>query len=244
MDGSPLASLIFVAFIAGIGRGSVVCLQTCGPALGSYVACETKTGWRGGLLAALRFNGARVLIMTLFGALVGYLIGTAVFTWFQDVMSGLYFIGYFILGIYAIFLGVTLYRQSGCGPMGRVIHGLQGLLISERGVALSMGSILGVACLIEITVLEGTILGAAAGLFGAADGVSTALTGAMAMLAFGIGSSVPMTVALSGAGALSKRLHASPLEGKLRSIMGVALIVVGGLLAMGSLEPLLLLIQG
>jgi len=67
----------------------------------------------------------------------------------------------------------------------------------ERAYVLLWGSILGVACLLEVSVLELGVLGTASG--GVAGGTAAAAAlGGLAMLAFGAGSSVPVVLASAG----------------------------------------------
>ena len=87
------------------------------------------------------------------------------------------------------------------GPPGALSSALLRFLPStqrgERAYVLLWGSILGVACLLEVSVLELGVLGTASG--GVAGGTATAAAlGGLAMLAFGAGSSVPVVLASAG----------------------------------------------
>ena len=65
---------------------------------------------------------------------------------------------------------------------------------SERTFLLVWGSILGFTCLIEVSVLELGALGAVAAQFGNAT-IGAALLGALAMVVFAAGATVPVVVA-------------------------------------------------
>ena len=111
---------------------------------------------------------------------------------------------------------------------------------SERSFLLLWGSILGFTCLIEVSVLELGALGAVAADFGNAT-VGAALLGALAMVTFAAGATVPVVVASSAFAAYVDRVEAREKLISLRVTGSLVMIMIGALLFFRSLVEALLL---
>ena len=111
---------------------------------------------------------------------------------------------------------------------------------SERTFLLLWGSILGFTCLIEVSVLELGALGAVAADFGNAT-VGAALLGALAMVAFAAGATIPVVVASSAFAAYVDRVEAREKLVSLRVTGSLVMVMIGALLFFRSLTEALLL---
>jgi hypothetical protein len=174
-----LSSLLLVAFIFGLVRGATICTLLCGPSLLSYTISEGRS-WKLGAVFALKFNIGRIAVITTVGAILGYFIGILVSGGFTIPLVALYMLGYFLIGIYSIFLGFVLYRRArkrkldphcDCGSHFKLIEKLKirypKLFANQTMALILLGLIMGVACLLEVTILDALILTSASAVFGA-----------------------------------------------------------------------------
>lgn len=234
--------LLIAAFTSGIFKGSTACTMTCGPVLASYVATEYDPGWLNGLRAGLIFNLPRIVLITLFGAIVGYLSSLFFSSWFEKSLVELLFVGYAVFGIYVVILGFSMYgrtkKSHSPGFVHRLITRLTNHISSKNGALVLMGLLLGAVCLLEVSILDVIIISTASGIFGATSGVPTMVTGALAMFIFGLGSMIPILLITMTSGGLSTIIPEGSLD-KARSILGVSLIVVGVFLTLSKIPPLL-----
>ena len=236
--------LIVAAFTSGITRGSTVCAATCGPALASYVATEYGSGWRNGLRAGIIFNIPRIALMTLFGAIVGYLSSILLSPWLEGSLVDVLFVGYTIFGVYVIILGFTMYGRNKTpshGLLHKLLTRLTEHVSNSNRVLVLMGIILGAVCLLEVSLFDAIIISTASGLFGSSAGVSTMITGALAMFSFGIGSTIPLLVITTTSGGISRVIPEGSMD-QARSILGVSMMIIGALIVLSKITPLLFIL--
>ncbi len=65
--------LISLSFLWGLTRGTSVCATICAPRMVSYIAIN-KYSWKESAKLGLTFDLPQILILTLLGVIVGYLI--------------------------------------------------------------------------------------------------------------------------------------------------------------------------
>jgi hypothetical protein len=106
---------------------------------------------------------------------------------------------------------------------------------SERTFLLIWGSILGFTCLIEVSVLELGAMGVLAAQFGNAT-VGAALLGALAMVVFAVGATVPVVVASSAFAAYVDRVTAQEKLLSLRITGSIVMILIGTILFIRSIS--------
>jgi cytochrome c biogenesis protein CcdA len=235
---TALATLMGIAFITGIIRGAAVCTLICGPALCSYVASEART-WRKGLMFAVKFNIPRILLITSFGAVIGYFSGILTEKWFENALMGTFTLGYILIGIYTIIMGFVLYRRARkrqvnpeweCSSHFKIIEQLRikypKLFANETTTLMVFGLIMGIVCLLEIMLLDVLILTSAATIFSASSGMSTLLTGALTMFMFGLGSAIPISGLAALTGFSSDKVGDKKINDYM-AIIAIAIIVIG-----------------
>jgi MFS family permease len=245
-----LGVLIGTAFILGLVRGTAVCTFLCGPSLLSYTLSEGRH-WKAGAIYAIKFNIGRIAVITAVGALVGYFAGILVSGGFDMTLITMQLIGYALIGVYSLILGIVLYRRvrkrkldpnCDCGSHFATIEKLKKkyprLFANETVALMTLGLIMGVACLFEIILLDAVILGTASAFFGASFGIATALTGALTMFIFGVGSAIPVIVFNTTAGYASSKITPQKIN-SFAGIMAIALITMGFILVLR--ESLILL---
>lgn len=236
--------LLFASFTAGITKGSTVCTMTCGPVLASYVATEYDKGWFNGLRAGLIFNLPRIVLITIFGAIVGYLSSLFFSSWFEKSLVDLLFFGYAIFGVYVILLGFTMYgktRRHSHGFIHKLLTRLTDHASSKNRVLVLMGLFMGAVCLLEVSFFDAIIISTASGIFGATAGIPTMITGALAMLVFGIGSMIPLLIITMASGEISTNIQDKSLD-KVRSVLGITLMVVGFYMVLSKIPPILIIL--
>ena len=249
-----LGSLIFIAFITGLIRGTAVCTLLCGPSLLSYTMSEGRD-WKSGAVFAIKFNIGRIALITAVGALIGYFAGILITGGFDIPLMTMLVLGYFLIGIYSLVLGFVLYRRSrkrqldpecDCKSHFKSVEKLRKkypkLFANETIALMILGLIMGVACLLEITLLDAVILASASAVFGVSFGIATALTGAFTMFIFGVGSAIPMIILNASAGYASSRVTPQKIN-SFAGIMAIALITMGFFLVIRQ-GPLLVLLLG
>jgi len=238
-----LSSLIVIAFLTGLIRGTAVCAFLCGPSLLSYTLSEGRD-WKKGAVYAIKFNIGRIALITAVGAVIGYFAGVLVSGGFDMSLITMLILGYFLVGVYSIVLGIMLYRRArkrqlnpdcDCQSHFKLVERLRKkypkLFVNETIALIILGLIMGVACLLEITLLDAIILASASALFGASLGIATALTGAFTMFIFGVGSAIPVIVLNASAGYASSRFKPQKIN-SFTGIMAIALITMGFILVL------------
>ncbi|UCE38127.1 MAG: sulfite exporter TauE/SafE family protein [Thermoplasmata archaeon] len=238
-----LGVLIGTAFILGLLRGTTICTFLCGPSLLSYTLSEGRH-WKAGAIFAIKFNIGRIALITAVGAVVGYFAGILVSGGFDMTLMSMQLVGYVLIGVYSLILGLVLYRRvrkrqldpnCDCKSHFATIEKLRKkyprLFANETVALMILGLIMGVACLFEIILLDAVILGTASALFGASLGIATALTGALTMFIFGIGSAIPIIVFNASAGHASSKFTPQKIN-SFAGIMAIALITMGFILVL------------
>jgi hypothetical protein len=113
----------------------------------------------------------------------------------------------------------------------------------ERTFLLLWGSILGFACLLEVSILEVAILGGAAA--NLAEGtLGAAIAGGLAMFLFALGATIPVVVSSSAFAAYVDRVDTRDRLISLRVTGSLVMIMIGGLLLVRYLGLLLFLLGG
>ena len=235
--------LIATAFITGLIRGTAVCTFLCGPSLLSYTISEGRN-WKSGAVFAIKFNIGRIALITAVGAVIGYFAGILVSGGFDMTLLTMQFLGYALIGVYSLILGIVLYRrvrkrqldpncdcQSHFATIEKLRKKYPKLFANETVALIALGLIMGIACLFEIILLDAVILGTASALFGASFGIATALTGALTMFIFGVGSAIPVIVFNTSAGHASTKFTPQKIN-SFAGIMAIALITMGFLLVL------------
>lgn len=235
------STLLLIAFVFGLVRGATICTFLCGPSLLSYTLSEGRN-WKLGAVFALKFNIGRIAVITVVGAIIGYFIGILVSGGFDKHLITFYMLGYLLIGIYSMMLGIMLYRRArkrkldpncDCGSHFKLVeklkHKYPKLFANQTMALIILGLIMGMACLLEITLLDALILTYASSLFGAQFGIATALTGALIMFMFGLGSAIPVIFFNASAGYASSKFTPQKIN-SFASIMAIALITMGFIL--------------
>ncbi len=238
-----LGVLIGTAFILGLVRGTAVCTLLCGPSLLSYTLSEGRH-WRAGAIYAIKFKIGRIALITAVGAVVCYFAGILVSGGFDTPLTTMRFLGLALIGVYSLILGIVLYRrvrkrqldpscdcQSHFATIEKLKKKYPRLFANETVGLMILGLIMGIACLVEIILLDAVILGTAAALFGISFGIATAFTGALTMFIFGVGSAIPVIVFNASAGYASSKFTPQKIN-SFAGIMAIALITMGFLLVL------------
>lgn len=183
-------------------------------------------------------------MITIFGAIVGYLSSLLLSPWLKGSLIDVLFVGYTIFGVYVIVLGFTMYSRNKT-PSHGLLHNLLIRLTehvsNNNRVLVLMGIILGAVCLLEVSLFDAIIISTASGLFGSSTGVSTMITGALAMFSFGIGSTVPLLLITTTSGGISKVIPEGSMD-SVRSILGISMMVVGTFIILSKITPLLFIL--
>ena len=247
-----LAAVVASAFVWGLARGTAVCLSICVPGMLPYLA-ERPGGARRGLAFGAMLCAPRLLIFAALGLVWGA-ASFALFQTdaFERVAGWLHVGGYLALGAVIAVVGAALFlraardkerlRQS--NPSGgtatapsldREGHGsLAALLMrsvpapgrGERAFVLLWGSILGFACLLEVSVIELGLLGTVSGSVASATAAAAAL-GAAVMTAFATGASVPVIAASTAFAAYVDRVRTEERLVSLRVTASLMMVVIG-----------------
>lgn len=231
---------IFASIVAlGLVRGSGICATICAPGLVPYIA-DKKRDWKYGFKAGILFNIPRVFLLTIIGAVIGYLGFKATnndfFTEISKFFGGL---GYFLIGIMILILGAIMFAKaaderedlkkgikSNCQRVSKKNCKLKEISKKRRFIFLIWGSLLGIACISEITLLEGTFLTGIASSF-ARSTINAVLLGAFAMFLFGVGTSIPILILTTASGKFSEKIDTFEKLNKIKTIGSIVMIMVG-----------------
>jgi hypothetical protein len=208
--------------------------------------------WKTGAIFAIKFNIGRIALITAAGAVIGYFAGILISGGFDIPLMTMLIVGYFLIGIYIMIMGMVLYRRarkrqldpnceckSHFDSLEKLRKKYPKLFANETVALIILGLMMGVACLLEITLLDAVILSSASAVFGANYGVATALMGALTMFIFGVGSAIPVIILNASAGHASSKVTPQKIN-SFAGIMAIALITMGFLLILR--EGLLLLV--
>ncbi len=113
----------------------------------------------------------------------------------------------------------------------------------ERTFVLVWGSILGITCMIEVSILEITILGGATA--NLAEGtLNAALLGGLAMFLFALGATVPMVIASAGFAAYIDRVETQEKLISIRVTGSLVMVLIGSMLFIRYLFLFVALLEG
>ncbi len=113
----------------------------------------------------------------------------------------------------------------------------------ERTFVLVWGSILGLTCMLEVSILEITILGSAAA--NLAEGtLNAALVGGLAMFLFALGATIPMVIASAGFAAYIDRVETQDQMISIRVTGSLVMVLIGGILFIRYLFLLIAILEG
>lgn len=231
--------LYLSAFIIGLSRGSLICATICAPTLVPYLSSKGISVTEG-FKRAVFFNLPRVAILTTAGGIIGFLsFGLVNQPYFSGVLGGIKTVGYLFMGMLILVFGAVLFLRAtipinsekemcahcmGCG--GTSIPVVEKNIKKEELLILSWGSLLGLVCLSEIALLEGSVIASLGGILGDSP-LSSAFIGATVMLVFGIGASLPIIVLTITGVKYSERFSEPERLRELRKIGGIIMVMLG-----------------
>jgi len=112
----------------------------------------------------------------------------------------------------------------------------------ERTFVLVWGSILGLTCMLEVSILEIAVLGGAAA--NLAEGtLNAALVGGLAMFLFALGATIPMVIASAGFAAYIDRVETQDKMISIRVTGSLVMVLIGGMLFIRYLFLLIALLE-
>ncbi|MBN1390597.1 MAG: sulfite exporter TauE/SafE family protein [Candidatus Thermoplasmatota archaeon] len=227
-------AVLGVLLLLGILQGLTVCNLTCGPLLFLRLAGRGN-GAKEGLRISILYALPRVLVLTTLGALlgaVGYTVTTigsfSQHAWFQAVIYMI--IGLVMIATGLVFIGVLKRRGHHAKPRPRdrlIIYLMKLGPRKGKGEGRTMfgiGILVSLVCFVEASAAAMTV----AGLLGIdAESIGSGfILGALSMLSYSIGLTVPLVLLGTGASAIGKRLRA----GDARAVGGVLLIAIGAII--------------
>jgi sulfite exporter TauE/SafE len=223
-----LAALLGAMLLAGLASGATHCAGMCGPFVMAQMASGAAHG--GGVLrrlsgaALLPYQAGRALGYTTLGAVAGgagALTGTLAPRGLLALPLGLAALAMLAQGVARLggpSLAARLPRFGGTLPLGRATRLLAGPQTAGRGFALGL-------------LLSALPCGLLYGALAAAAGAGSALAGALAMLAFVLGT-MPALIGVALLGRFFGR-RCGPWLGR---VAGLLLLVNGGVLALLALR--------
>lgn len=256
MDWWALAAVVASAFVWGLARGTAVCLSICVPGMLPYLTERPGGARRGlafgALLCAPRLLIFAVLGLV-WGAASYAVFQTDAF---ERAARWLHVGGYLVLGAVITIVGVALFLRAakekdrlrkakralaagtpseatpatgseGPGALSVILRRLVPSSVKgERAFVLLWGSMLGFACLLEVSVIELGVLGTVSGSVATATAAAAAL-GAVVMTAFAAGASVPVIVASAGFAAYVDRVRTEERLVSLRVTASLMMVAIG-----------------
>jgi len=227
--------------------------MVCAPGMVSYIAVN-KYSWKESAKLAMIFNLPRILVLTLFGAVVGYIAFefSSVFEDLQGSIGNVMGLGYILLGIFLLIFGAYWLMQSiesienrkegkskppdlckGSEPEKK--HGWLYTKLSSKFtdpktqpkyLFLIWGGILSIACLGEIIIIEGTLITGAAAMFGN-EHLGATILGASAMLMFAVGATIPVVYVTIIGSTLSQYVKTQEKMDSIKTIGAIIMIMIG-----------------
>ena len=240
------------ALFLGMARGLMTCAVFCAPGLIPFVI-ERESNYKDALRIGILFNLPRIVVLTLFGAVFGFLlyfVGKHVAM--LDLIINLHVLAYTILGIFLAVIGIRIFYSARKEALGEMKESRACQVCRERakpkkrsGNALFViwGSLLSVACLAEVFIIDGVIL-TAAGAFDISDAVVAVVVGGTSMLMFSIGASIPIIGILLASSKAGNLIKTRQVMRNAKVIFGVALAFIGlYIFGQYGLEALLILFR-
>jgi sulfite exporter TauE/SafE len=209
---------------------------------------DKRCDWKHCLRLAIIFNAPRIVILTLVGACIGFIsFNIARTVPFRDIVAFTGAFGYVLLGTFMLGFGAymlarsfdekadrteSIARKKGT-ERGKLTTGmardfLQKLTYdSTKGNRLFFiwGSILSIACLGEVTLIEGAIVSGIAGLLGI-GWLSGIVFGAFAMFIFATGATMPVLIVTLIGGTLSERISSFDVIYRIKVCGGILMILI------------------
>jgi len=227
-------AVLGVLFLFGLIQGFTICNLTCGPLLFLRLAGRGK-GAREGMRISFLFSLPRIIILTALGAGLGALGYTL--TSIGDLSHHALFQAavYIIIGLLMISTGLVftgLISKGKCSGKQtlktRIITALLKLGPrkgkGEGRTMFGIGILVSLVCFIEASAAS---LFVASALGVEADDIGAGFFfGALSMLVYSTGLTIPLMLFGTGASALGKRLQ----KGDARAVGGVLLMIIGSLL--------------
>ena len=223
------------ALFLGLARGLLTCAVFCAPGLIPFVI-DKKSTPRDALRIGILFNLPRVVLMTLFGALFGFLLyhlGS------QDAMGAiilnLHIWAYLILGTFMVILGLRMFysaRKEAIENMKECkscrVCRVRAKPKMRKGNALFVvwGSLLSIACLAEVFIIDGVII-TAVGAFSISDAVVAVVVGAASMFMFAVGASIPIIGVLLASNKAGGLIKTQRYIRNAKVVFSVALVFIG-----------------
>ena len=256
MGAWALAAVVASAFAWGLARGTAVCLSICVPGMLPYLTEKPGGARRGLAFGAMLCAPRLVIFAVLglvWGAASYAVFQTEAF---ESAARWLYVGGYLVLGAVIALVGAALFLRAArdkdrlrrarlAAATGTPVEAapralderpgaLSVILMrmvpssvrGERAFVLVWGSILGFACLLEVSVIELGVLGTVSGTVATAT-AAAAVLGAAVMTAFAAGASVPVIVASAGFAAYVDRVRTEERLVSLRVTASLMMVAIG-----------------
>ncbi len=243
-------------FVLGLSRGAVICTTVCGPGLISYIVINKKTPRDALRLTFFFSIPRLLLLALLGGVVGFLTYKISSITGLTELSTNLHSAVYLIFGVILILIGFYLLaksidersdfkegvlsptkkRQKPCRSynkikrkniLSRILDGnYTTSRWKENGAMMILGFTLGIGCLGEITLVEGTLLTTGAvfmdsALFG------TILNGFLGMLIFSLGLTVPLVIVAMGASYLSSRIDTHKGLNIFKTVVSIIIMVTG-----------------
>lgn len=253
---ASLAVFFLGMLLLGIGRGATTCALICAPGMLPYIIARKLSVWQSVRLGII-FNAPRILILTVLGALVGHVIAAVDKNIdLMHFARPLGMIGYALIGILLLAGGIWILKKGGAFKMNssgtqtttegkessgtacvvaeksifhrllaRLENRLSQTMKNSSALFILLGGLMSIACLGELALVEMTLLtGIAVGTLG---GFAPALLGALTMLFFAIGASLPVILVGAIGGGIAPRIKKQKTIQSLMDITGILLVIVG-----------------
>jgi len=232
MNGFLVVLLLMLLF--GMFQGFTVCNLTCGPLLILRLAGQAR-GAREGFGLSLLFSLPRVITLTFLGALLGAagystsaLAELSSISWFSGAV-------YIMIGLIMIATGLVFIMRrermkEACSRSRKSMKDrILGLILklgpgkgkSEGRSMMGLGILISLICFVEASGASVAVSGLV-GMDASTIGTGV-LFGALTMLFYSVGLSIPLLVIGAGASELGRRLNTEDV----RAVVGLLLILIG-----------------
>ncbi len=227
MDSLILIVLLGYAFFWGLRKGGTFCIALCMPALTPTIT--HMDSWKDGLKVGIKFNIPRILLLSAFGGILGFIVFKAKNT---DVLSDFsrfsFTTGYILIGIFLAILGLYSLinsieehediKDNVCHPLFR--------FLKRDEYPLLTGLIFSIVCVGESAVALETFLLTGSMAFFNDSLLSSVILGAGIMFIFSIGLAIP-TVFFAMAGSHLSDKGGKKVLNKVRVVSSVLMIIFG-----------------
>jgi len=243
-------------FVLGLTRGAAICTTVCGPGLISYIVLNRKTPREALRLTFFFSIPRILLLTLLGGAVGYLTYEISSISGLTELSTNLHSAVYLIFGIIMIIMGFYLLAKSidersdfkegvlspskkrrkpcrnykkikGKNMLSRILDGnYTTSLWKENGAMMVLGFTLGIGCLGEITLVEGTLLTTGA-VFMNTTLLGTILNGSLGMLIFSFGLTVPLLIVAIGGSYLSSRIDTLKGLNIFKTLVSIIIMVTG-----------------